>query len=115
MRINVLQSIKDYENKDILKKENEPFTARDAFANALASIKVDPKTREQEQLTSEVRNKIYQINLKLYTSNEPDFTVTELAFIKERAEIGYGNNPLVYGRIVEILEGAQNQEANPTN
>lgn len=124
MKINVLTPLKDYSGKNLTTKEtnmvdgkpvttDKEFTIRDAFENAINSLKTDPTTKQPELLTTEVRNKIYQINLKLYalnSSHEADLSVTELAFIKDRADIGYANNPLVYGRICEVIEGPQTEE-----
>lgn len=116
MKINVLGVIKDYQGKDLTENKEgkkEPVTVRDVFEAAINSLKINQDTKQPELLTAEVRNKIYQINLKLYAKDDPDLTVTELAFIKERADIGFANNPLIYGRICEIIEGIVPAAAQP--
>jgi hypothetical protein len=96
MKINVETKILDYEGKKIPKDEKTSLTIRDAISIALNS-----QLRE-EIITTEQKNKIFQISVKLWTKKEIDLTVDDRAFIKERA--GKILTALLYGRLSEMLE-----------
>lgn len=74
----------------------KPLTYRVIFSIALNTWLKD------EQPTAEDKGKIYQLSTKIYSSDEPDFTVDDLAFIKER--VGKVHNALIYGRVSDLLE-----------
>ena len=96
MKINVETKILDYEGKKIPKDEKTSLTIRDAI-----SIAINSQLRE-EIITTEQKNKIFQISVKLWTKKEIDLTVDDRAFIKERA--GKILTALLYGRLSEMLE-----------
>ena|SRR6185436_12502090 len=98
MRINTTQVLKNYEGKEIL-EDDKPITLRDVFSIGLNSQLPD------EKMTADQKAKIFQITTKLYTNNEVDLTVDQLALIKE--QVGKVYNPLVYGRVCEIIDGTQ--------
>ena len=99
MRIKLNQTIKGYDNKELLDQDNKPSVLRDVFA-----IAINSQTRD-EILTAEQKAKIYQLSVKLYSDNEVELTLDDRAFIKERA--GKIWTPLIYGRICEILEDSE--------
>ena len=96
MKVNVLSPILDYEDKPVKDREGKEITCRNIIFVALSFINRD------EVLTVEQKEKAHEILLKLYSSNEPDFTDTQRVFIKERA--GKILSPLEYGRIKELFD-----------
>lgn len=96
MKINLLDVPKDYEGKDIVDSKKKTLTYRDIFSTALNSQLAN------EIMGAEEKAKIFQLSLKLYKDNEVDLTLDEKVLIKTRASKIW--NPLVYGRICEILE-----------
>lgn len=101
MKIKLLSTLKDYENKD-LEKDGKPFVIRDAFIIALNS------QMPNEVITAEDKSRIYQISMKLFKGNEVDLSLDERSFIKKRADKFL--SPLAYGRVCEILEDNTTQE-----
>lgn len=95
MRINVTAAIKNYEG-EIIKKDDKPFTVRDALIIALNS------QMEKDIITAEDKAKIYQLSIRIYAGKEVDLTLDDRSFIKKRADKFL--SPLVYGRICDILE-----------
>lgn len=99
MKINVKEVIKDYEEKDIFETGPEgkkSITIRIVIVNSLNSI------IPQEAMSADDKSKVFQLSMKMYTEDNPDFTVDELSFIKTR--VGKIYNPLVYGRICQIFD-----------
>lgn len=103
MRIKVTQVLKNYKGKDILQQNSkDKLDLRTTISTAINATPMPPA----KPMTAEDKNKAYQISLKVWAKKEVDFTVDQLAFIKEKVGIVY--NPLVYGRVCEILEGKGN-------
>jgi len=101
MKINVNSHLLNFEGKEILGDDKLPVEAKSIIANAIVA------ESQEHLLTGEVKSKAFQIGIKLY-SKEPDFTVDQLAFIKER--VGFFYNALIYGRICELLENNSTEE-----
>ncbi len=100
MKIKVIQALKDYEGKDILQQDSkDKLDLRTVISTAINATPMPPA----KQISAEEKNKAYQISLKVWAKKEVDLTVDQLAFIKEKVGIVY--NPLVYGRVCDILEG----------
>lgn len=76
-------------------KDDKPILLRDQIYHAISGA-------GDERLTAEVKNRIFQISLKLYKGNVASFSAEDVALIKERA--GLHSSPLVYGRICEALD-----------
>lgn len=76
-------------------KDDKPILLRDQIYHAISGV-------GEERLTAEVKNRIFQISLKLYKGNVASFSAEDVALIKERA--GLHSSPLVYGRICEALD-----------
>ncbi len=96
MKLDLTKKLLDFKGEEIKTEKQEPIEARTIIANALV-------TESQEHpMTAEKKNQAFQIGMKLY-SKEPDFTVDQLAFMKE--QVGFFYSALVYGRVCEILEG----------
>ena len=97
MKINVLSHIKTFKGEDLLDETTKkPIEIRDIIANAIV-------TEDQEhRLTSEKKTQAFQIGIKLWSGKEVDFTIEQMAFIKER--VGYFFNALVFGRISELFD-----------
>lgn len=95
MRIDVTQEIKDFEGESIKDNAGKVLTFRNVVGYAINNL-------EQNQ-TAEDKNACFQLGVKLYSTKEPDFTVNQLALIRKKVEKTY--NPLIVGRICEIVEG----------
>lgn len=111
VKIDTRQIFKDYEDKEVTenvydeeKKENkkEPLTVKKVFTNAINSF------MPNELQTSEEKAKIFGLSTKLYSQHDPDFTVNDLAFIKEK--VGKYYNALIFGRTCEIIDGKAEQK-----
>ena len=76
--------------------EERDLIIKDVFVTALNTI------ADNEVLTVEIKNKIFQLSTKMYKEDTVDLTVDDAAFIKTR--VGKIYNALVYGRICEILD-----------
>lgn len=103
MRIDTRQTLKDYEGNDIKEtkvkngvSEETPLTIRDVISIALNSQFRD------EVFTAEKKAQIFQLSLKIYKDNEVNLTAEEIVLIKE--QVGKIYNPLVYGRVSEIID-----------
>lgn len=107
MKIFVINTLKNYDGKEILDSEGKPLSIRNAVIIALNSY------LSGEVPTAEQKNKAFHISMKLYASEEVDLTLDDRAFIKERAGIILG--VIVYGRVCEILEGEDHQEIKNEN
>ncbi len=95
MKINTNVDILSFDGKPITDADKKPIKARDIISNAI-------NTEDQEhRLTAEVKNKAFQIGLKIWKNDEADLTVDQMALIKER--VGFYYSPLIYGRICELL------------
>lgn len=97
MLIKIASHLLDFNGKEIFGEDKQPVEARTLIANAIVS------ENNEHILTAKKKNQAFQIGLKLYSGKEVDFTVDQLAFIKER--VGFFYNALIYGRICELLEG----------
>lgn len=96
MKINLKQTIRGYEGKESI-ENGKPIILRDIISTALNNFLRD------EIPTAEVKNKAFQLSIKLYSGNEADFTLDDRAFIKERVDKIFPS-PLICGRVAEILE-----------
>ena len=103
MKILTSNPVIDYQNKEIKNEKGEVITLREIISVALNSF------IEGETLTSELKNKIYQISIKLWSKDELELTVDDAAFIKERA--GKTLTALAFGRLVEVIELSADKKA----
>lgn len=105
MKIDVSQTIKDYEGKDAIESESKkPIILQD-----LISFSINNYTNG-EMPTAETKNKAFQLSMKIFSSNNIiDLTLDDRSFIKERMNIIY-NNPLFCGRVAEILEDKEKED-----
>jgi hypothetical protein len=116
MRLNVKQHVLDYEGKPLLTNKTnsdgspvldenhrpvqEPETLRSYLVTALNN-----KARTETEATgAEESAKRYQLSTKLFAKNEVDLTLPERTLLLDRIGALYGDVPLVYGRICDILE-----------
>ena len=103
MKIDVTQILKDYGGKPVLAgargKKEKKLSFRDVVSTAINATPQPPA----KPMTAEAKNKAYQISIKVWSKKRIDLTVDQRAFIKER--VGDVYNPLVYGRVCDILEG----------
>lgn len=105
MKLRVISPVLDYEGKpaktfDAIGKEIGVLTWREVIFVACNSME------SNEQMSTENKMRAYRIVAKVYQTSEPDFTVEERAFIKERIAKFY--SPLVVGRAEEIFEKVDN-------
>lgn len=100
MKLNVTQSVKEYDGTDIKDPATQkPAALRLFLVNALNS---NPEPG-QPPLTAEKKERIYRISTKLWAGNEVDLTADERAFIVERVGEAFG--PLLYGRVSDLVMG----------
>ena len=102
MLLNVLQVVNDYQGNPIIDETNNSRTFRDL------AMYVCNTFSKGEDPTPDVKSRLFQISLKLWqadSSGNADFSVEELALIKERA--GRVGLPLIAGRIAEIIESVK--------
>lgn len=98
MKVNLTQPIKNYDGK-LIKDEKDKLTLKKVLVVALNS------QDKNEVITPEQKSKIYQLSLKMYESKEPNFTVDDLSFIKER--VGKFWSALVYGRVCDLIDNKE--------
>lgn len=103
MRIKVTNPILDLEGKAI-KSEGSDATFRIVFYNALNQF------LPEEKPTSEEKAKCFGLMQKIFKSDEVNITSDEAALLKER--VGKLYNPLVFGRVSELLDGPAATEAS---
>ena len=109
VKIIVTQILKNYKGEDILSNLGDGKKVKLSFRDVVStSINATPLP-PAKPMTAEVKNKAYQISIKLFTKKRIDLTVDQRAFIKER--VGDVYNPLVYGRVCDILEGKDEPKA----
>jgi hypothetical protein len=101
MLIDVTKPILDYAGEPILIDSPtgpKTLTFREAAFQALNSV------LEGENPAPAEKETIYSLTMKLYSEPAVDLTIEEAAFLKDRS--GKVMSPLVHGRLVEALEGA---------
>lgn len=99
MKVDVTQILTDYQGKDLTQgPKKEKLELRSVISTAVNTMNL----QGEKSMTSEEKNKAYQISTRVWSKKEVDFTVEQLAFIKEK--VGKVYNPLVYGRICDIIE-----------
>ena len=98
MRIDVTQHIKDYKGEDIKTSEDSNLELRDVISTAINTL----PTQKEKQMTTEQKNKAYQISIKIWSDKIVDFTVDDRKFIKDK--VGEVYTPLIYGRVSDIFE-----------
>jgi hypothetical protein len=100
MKIKVDEVIRDYDNMPIKDKDTNG-QERDLTVKVVLAVALNSQLRD-EILTSEDKAKIYQLCTKIYSSKEPELTLDDRSFVKQRAEKVLP--PLWLGRISDILE-----------
>ena len=120
MRINIKQTVKDYQGRDMktadeetikkdgkeikVKKERD-LLLRDAINLAVNGIILNAQGQALPSKPEE-KGRIYQLSTKIWnTKKDVKFTAEEITFIKKRAKEVSNITPLVCGRICDILEG----------
>ena len=116
MRLNVKQHVLDYEGKPlmttktnpdgtpVLDENNRPVQEPETLRSYLVTALNNKARTETEAVGAEESAKRYQISTKLFAKNEVDLTLPERTLLLERIGALYGDVPLVYGRICDILE-----------
>ena len=105
MKIDVMQSVRDYEGRPVKDGADKNLSLRTVISASInASVGDKP-------MTAEDKNKAFQISLKVWGDKVVDLTVDQLAFIKTK--VGEVYNPLVYGRVCQIIEG--DKDNTPVN
>lgn len=87
--------MKDYEGKDMA-SEGKPMTLGVAISTAINA------TIQDKPLTPEQKGQAFAISAKIWGNKEAELTVEDMAFVKKRVLLIW--NPLVSGRVAEILE-----------
>lgn len=114
MTVNLLATLKDYENNDVTYSEigadgkevaGKPLTVRVAFIKALNTVVAN------EALTPEQKARIYMLSVLLYSGDQADLRAEDIVFIKERT--GKVWNALVYGKVCELLDNPSVVPAPP--
>lgn len=98
MKIKLTEPILDYEGNKIpiADKKGGYFDVRLAIVNAINYFEQDKAPLAEEKA------KVYGLSVKVYGKNEVDFTVDELAFIKQKA--GEALTAVAYGRLLDIID-----------
>jgi len=115
MKINIRDTVKDYKGEDMMTAEKEggkerKMTTRDALNAVVNGVEVTQQG-QQALISAEDKAKIFQLSSKLWNvSKEIDLSVEELAFIKDRAGKVANITPLVYGRVVDLLENKHGKQ-----
>jgi len=115
MKINIRDTVKDYKGEDMMTAEKEggkerKMTTRDALNAVVNGVEVTQQG-QQALISAEDKAKIFQLSSKLWNvSKEIDLSVEELAFIKDRAWKVANITPLVYGRVVDLLENKHGKQ-----
>jgi hypothetical protein len=116
MRLNVKQHVLDYEgnplmtnktNSDgtpVFDEKNRPVQEPETLRSYLVTALNNKARTETEVTGTEQSAKLYQLSTKLFAKNEVDLTLPERTLLLERIGALYGDVPLVYGRICDILE-----------
>jgi hypothetical protein len=116
MRLNVKQNVLDYEGKPlltnktnadgspVLDEKNRPVQEPETLRSYLVTALNNKARTETEATGAEESAKRYQLSTKLFAKNEVDLTLPERTLLLERIGALYGDVPLVYGRICDILE-----------
>ena len=115
MKINIRDTVKDYKGEDMMTAEKEggkerKMTTRDALNAVVNGVEVTQQG-QQALISAEDKAKIFQLSSKLWNvSKEIDLSVEELAFIKDRVGKVANITPLVYGRVVDLLENKHGKQ-----
>ena len=104
MKIRVTDVITNMEGHD-LKEGGQDVTFRTVFYGALNNFLPD------ERPTNDLKAKCWGLMQKLFKDNEVNITSDEAALLKERVGLLY--NPLVYGRVCDLLDGPAEPPTQP--
>jgi len=118
MKINLKQVLKDYEDKSLKMikagKKDKDLTVRDALNSVINGVELGARGAPVP-LTADLKGRIYHLSVKLWLAKkELQLSVESAAFIKDRAGKVANINPLVYGRICDLLEGKRGKENSNT-
>lgn len=111
MKVDTTQILKTIQGEDMFrmeevdgKEKKKILSLRDILTDALNGENVE------NRLTSEKKNKAWQLMKKLWDGNgkEVNFTIDDLAYMKERVGIFY--NPMTYGLISDLFEGGKSKQ-----
>jgi hypothetical protein len=108
MKIDVTQPIKEYDGRDVLGPDNQPVPIRTVLVNALGTPSSGPDPDhpgQQLHMTTESRNQRYALSTKLWSKKKVDLSESEREFIIARVYEAYTDNPLICGRVKQVLEG----------
>lgn len=103
MKIDVTKQILDYEGNPL---DGGTATYRSVISAALNNLEAG------EQLLAEQKARMYELSVKIFKSKEVKLSVEEAAFVKERVAKFF--NPLVYGRVSDLLEGIDRESGSDT-
>lgn len=98
MKIDFSQTLKDHKSADIMNEEGKPATLLLIASQALAAT-----LPNDQNLPGTDKANLFNLAVKLQGA-EPDFTLEELALIKDR--IGRAYNQMIVGPAWRLLEAA---------
>lgn len=99
MKIVVTNFLKDYQGKPILQQGGKgKLDLRTVISTAINTLGAP----NEKPMSAEDKNKAFQISIKVWQKKEIDLTLDDRKFIKDK--VGAVYNPLIYGRVCEILE-----------
>jgi len=108
MKIDVTQPIKEYDGRDVVDADKNPVPVRTAMLNGLAYHPSGPdpdNPGQQLHMTTESREQRFAISSKLWSKSKVDLSIKEKAFIIDWVNAAYPDNPLICGRVKQVLEG----------
>src|SRR5690242_10892922 len=104
MKIDVIQPLKEYDGRDVVEPgSNRPVPLRTFLVNALSSAPPSD-TGQPARITTESKERRYQLSTKLWKSKKVELDVKERSFLIECVDDAY-DSPLICGRIKQVLEG----------
>lgn len=101
MKVNVVNVIEDYQGKPVQDGELT-LTVREVIVSSINAV-FGPG-----QQSAEEKYRCYFISKKVWSGKEVDLTPKEIAIVKQK--VGERFNPLVYGRICDLLDGTASDD-----
>lgn len=101
MKVNVDKVLLDLEGKEILRSDNSPMKIKELVIQSLTIL-----NKDDEKMTGDERYKLFDIAQRITKdASSVDLKSEEIALIKQR--IGVMFQPLVVGRVYDVLEGKE--------
>ena len=107
MKINVIQELKNYDDKVIKDQFDNTITPRSVFSNVLLQ-----DTPNGAKIDGQEKYKRYKLTAKINCEDSPDFKVEEIAMLKQL--VGDSCSALVVGVIWDVIENVDSSADDKT-